>query len=289
MPLIGHHMSIAGGFERAVERAQAVGGDCVQIFSKNNSQWRARDITEHEVLRFRNALETCAIAHPIIHASYLINLASPDRELRHKSIDALVVELQRGARLGIPHVVVHPGAHTTASEKAGLKNVVRAVNEIFRQTRRVACSLLLETTAGQGTALGWRFEQLAAVLQGVREPERLGVCFDTCHVFAAGYDLRSPSAYEKSMADFARVVGWSPLRAVHLNDSVGALGSRLDRHAHIGYGKIGRRGFRLLLRDPRLAAVPMYLETAKGERDGEDWDVINLRALRKLSPRVARS
>ena len=285
MPLLGAHLSIAGGYDKAVERAKACGCDCVQLFTKNSNQWSAKEITDDEAKRFRAALAALGISHPIAHDSYLINLASPDRLLWEKSVSAFVEELGRADRLGIPYVVTHPGAFTTGSEAAGLENIVRAIDEIHGRTESVRAQCLLETTAGQGTTLGWRFEQLATILDGVKQPGRLGVCFDTCHVFAAGYGLGTPNEYEATMGEFDRLVGLDRIKAFHLNDSRRERGSRVDRHEHIGHGFLGQEAFRLLLADPRFRDIPMYLETPKGEEDGEDWDVVGLRVLRGLLPK----
>jgi deoxyribonuclease IV len=286
MPLLGAHMSIAGGYYRAVDEAHAAGCDCVQLFTKNNNQWRAKPISEDDVAQFRNKLSTRSIAHPLSHACYLINLASADRLLWQKSVDAMVVEIERAEQLGIPYVVVHPGAAVEATEATGIRNVVRALDEIQRRTKQLSAMPLLENTAGQGSCLGWRFEQLAAILDRVKEPRRVGVCFDTCHAFAAGYPLGEKSAYEESWRQFDRTVGIERLKAIHLNDSKRELGSRVDRHEHIGRGQLGTEPFRLLLSDARLSGVPMYLETPKGEHEGENWDVINLRVLRGLVAEV---
>jgi deoxyribonuclease-4 len=282
MAILGAHMSIAGGFEQAVHRANKANCECLQIFTKNNNQWRARDISDEEVVGFRQALRATGIRHPLAHASYLINLASPERALRKKSIDAMVVELQRGERLGLRYVVVHPGAHTTATQRAGIRHAIRSLDEVHRQTTDLRCRCLLETTAGQGTGLGWRFEQLADLLQGVRNPDRLGICLDTCHVFAAGYDLGSDRAYRETLRSLDRLVGIRLVKAIHLNDSRRERGSRVDRHEHIGRGCLGLDPFRRLLNDYRFRRTPMYLETPKGQRGRQDWDVVNLRTLRRL-------
>ncbi len=282
MPLLGAHQSIAGGYHKAVERAAEVDCEVVQLFTKNNNQWRARDITPEEVARFRAALTSLRIGHPIAHDSYLINLAAPQKRLWKRSIDAFVVEMHRAETLGIPGVVTHPGAYTSSSVARGLKRVAAALDEIHAQTRGLAARCLLETTAGQGTSLGWRFEHLAAILDAVRDPDRLGVCFDTCHVFAAGYPLGTQKDYRATMRAFDQVVGLARIRAFHLNDSARPLGSRVDRHAHIGRGHLGSEAFRLLLRDRRFRRVPMYLETPKGKTGRQDWDVVNLRKLRAL-------
>ncbi len=275
-------MSIAGGYYRAVELAHVAGCDCVQLFTKNNNQWRAKPIVAEDVERFRNALNRLKIKHPIAHDSYLINLAAPDDVLWKRSIDAFVEELRRADLLGIPYVVAHPGAFTSSSEQAGLARIIDALDEIHAQTRGIQSRCLLETTAGQGTNLGWKFEHLAAILDGVRDPERLGVCFDTCHVHAAGYAMRTEKQYRATMAEFDRIVGLKQIKAFHLNDSKRPRGSRVDRHAHIGEGTMGVAPFRHLLNDRRFRRVPMYLETPKGERDGKCLDQINLARLRKL-------
>ena len=282
MAILGAHQSIAGGYYKAVEAAARTGCDCVQLFTKNNNQWRAKELTDDDAQRFQHALTRLGITHPIAHDSYLINLASPDKELWKKSVDAFVIELQRAERLGIPYVVTHPGAYTTSSEEAGLAAIARALDEVHRQTRGIGAQCLLETTAGQGSNLGWRFEHLAAVLDGVRDPDRLGVCFDTCHVFAAGYPMGTEKEYKTTMRALNKTVGVKLIRAFHLNDSLRPLGSRVDRHARIGRGEMGKEPFRFLLNDRRFRRVPMYLETPKGEEKGKNLDTINLRTLRRL-------
>ncbi len=281
MAILGAHQSIVGGYHRAVEKADKAGCDCVQLFTKNNNQWRAKAITPTEAERFRAALRSRGITHPLAHDSYLINLASPEPALWRRSVEALVEELQRAAALEIPYVVTHPGAYTTGTESAGIRRLVDAVDEVHARTAEIPTECLLETTAGQGTALGWRFEQFAEVLGRVREPDRLGFCFDTCHVFAAGYPLAPKKAYLATLRQFDRLVGLHRIRAFHLNDSRRELGSRVDRHEHIGRGELGPEPFRLLLADRRFRRVPMYLETPKGDRNGTDWDILNLRTLRR--------
>ena len=283
MPILGSHLSIAGGYYNAVESAHLVGCDCVQLFTKNNNQWRAKAITAAEVDLFRGKLAERKILHPLSHASYLINLASPAEDLWRKSVDSMVVELQRAEQLGIPYVVVHPGSHTTATEEEGINLIVRALDEIQARTQNLAAIPLLENTAGQGSNLGWKFEQLAAMLAGVKDRSRVGVCFDTCHAFAAGYPLGSEAEYQTTWKEFDKAVGIQNIKAIHLNDSKRELGSRVDRHEHIGEGKLGLAPFRLLLADSRFRDVPMYLETAKEKNAaGEEWDVVNLRVLRGL-------
>lgn len=295
-------MSIVGGFHKAVEAAAKVGCDCVQFFTgnprqlptvprrvrkggihtKNNNQWLAEAITDDDVDAFQQALSQCKIARPIAHACYLLNLASPDRALWKKSIDGLVVELQRADRLGISAVVLHPGAYTTSTEAHGLRRIARALSEVHRRTPGIGARCLLETTAGQGSGLGHRFEHLATILATVCQPERLGVCFDTCHVFAAGYPMAPQKLYRRTMRRFDDVVGLELIEAFHLNDSKREFGSCVDRHEHIGRGHLGREPFRLLLGDRRFRATPMYLETPKGKEGGKDLDAINLRVLRRL-------
>jgi len=285
MAILGAHMSIAGGYYRAVERAHEAGCDCVQLFTKNNNQWRAKEISADDVQRFQAALKQQKISHPIAHDSYLINLASPDDALWKRSIDAFIEELQRAELLGIPYVVAHPGSYTTSSEAAGIQRVIQALDEVHAQTPSLSARGLLETTAGQGTNLGWKFEHLAAMLDGVRDTDRLGVCFDTCHVHAAGYAMRTKKQYQTTIKAFNALIGVKRLKAFHLNDSKRERGSRVDRHAHIGQGTMGIAPFRHLLADRRFRRVPMYLETPKSDADGREMDKINLARLRKLIPR----
>ncbi len=283
MPLLGAHMSIAGGYYKAVEEARRCGCDVVQFFTKNNSQWRAKPITEEEATQFAGALSELKISHPISHASYLINLASPDEALRAKSIDAMVVELARAQQLGIPYVIVHPGAHTTASVEDGIALVASSIDEIHRQLPKAKPLITLELTAGQGTCLGCKLEQLAKIVEQTKKPQKLRICVDTCHAFAAGYDLRDRRKYLAFWRQFGDLLGMDRLVAIHLNDSKRELGSRVDRHEHIGRGQLGAEGFRNVLCDKRLRRVPMYLETPKGTENGEPLDVINLRVLRELA------
>jgi deoxyribonuclease-4 len=257
--------------------------DVVQVFTKNSNQWKAKEITDDEAAAFAAALQQTGVAHPLSHTSYLINLASPDDATWKRSIDAFVVEMLRAERLGIAHVVLHPGACLDSGEEAGVRRVAAALDEAHRQLPKIAAKCLLETTAGQGSCLGWRFEHLAALLDATQSPDRLGVCFDTCHVFAAGYPLSEPAEYEATMAELDRLVGLDRIRAFHLNDSKKPLGSRVDRHEHIGRGCLGAEAFRNLLRDPRFKDVPMYLETPKGDVDDQTWDDVNLRTLRELA------
>jgi deoxyribonuclease IV len=282
MPILGAHMSIAGGYYKAVEIARRCGCDCVQLFTKNNNQWRAKPILDAEAAQFRSTLEALGVGHPIAHNSYLINLASPDDVLWRRSIESFVVEIQRADQLGLVYVVTHPGASLAAGEQQGLQRVIAAIDDIHDQTPCAQTRILLETTAGQGSCLGCRFEHLAIILDGVKQPERLGVCVDTCHIFAAGYPLGTFRQYRATFKKLATVVGLDQVKAFHLNDSKRELGSRVDRHEHIGKGCLGLEPFRHLLNDARFQHVPMYLETRKGTVDGEDLDVMNLRTLRSL-------
>jgi len=287
MPVLGAHMSVAGGLDKAVDRAHDVGCDCVQIFTKNNNQWNAKPISNERADAFRARLAETAITHPLAHSSYLINIASPVPELWQRSVDALVIELRRAHQLDIPYVVLHPGAFTTGSEKRGLRAAIRALNETYRQTRDLTSIVALANTAGQGTCLGWKFEHLATLLDGVRNPDKLAVCLDTCHAFAAGYPLADEADYRRTMRTLNRLVGIRRIVAVHLNDSKRELGSRVDRHEHIGVGKIGKKAFARLLNDRRFRGKPMYLETPKCDhpKTGKPWDVVNLRRLRRMMGR----
>lgn len=282
MPLLGAHMSIAGGLYKAVEAGAALGMDTVQIFTKNNNQWRSVPLSDQSVDLFQQTLAATGLRHPIAHASYLINLASPNDDLWRQSLQAFVDEMRRAERLGLAGLVIHPGSYTTSSEATGLRRVIQAVDQMHSQTGPLRVKCLLETTAGQGTNLGHRFEHLAEILAEVAEPERLGICFDTCHVFAAGYRLIERREYLATMRQFDKLLGIERIEAFHLNDSKRELGSRVDRHEHIGRGKLGLEPFRHLLNDRRFRRAPMYLETPKGQHQGRDWDQVNLQVLRSL-------
>jgi deoxyribonuclease-4 len=288
-PPLGSHLSIAGGYYKAVEQARANTCDAVQIFTKNNNQWKAKPLTDDDVARFQAALAECSIGYPLAHNSYLINLAAPDDELWEKSIAAQVVELERAQRLGLIGVVAHPGAFTTSSEEAGLARIIRAFDEVHRRTPQVTVPTLLETTAGQGSCLGHRFEHLATIIAGVKNPNRLGVCVDTCHIFAAGYPLETKKEYEATVSELDKIIGLGNVKAFHLNDSKQPFGSRKDRHEHIGRGKLGLAPFKHLLSDARFEHVPMYLETAKEQENGVEMDVVNLQVLRGLVTKSKRT
>ncbi|MGD8807049.1 MAG: deoxyribonuclease IV [Chloroflexota bacterium] len=287
---LGAQMSTAGGLEKAFQRGREAGCDSIMIFTKSNRQWKAKTLTDKMITAFRQADEEYADIHPVaVHASYLINLGTPDEELWEKSLQALKVEVERAEALAIPTLTFHPGAHVETGEEAGLASIARALRRLLDETAGFETVVCLETMAGTGTTLGHRFEHLAYLLeegQSGGQTGRLGVCFDTCHVFAAGYDIRSPEAYEETMAEFDRVVGLDQIRCFHFNDSQHDLGERKDRHAHIGQGYIGEEGFANFVNDPRWAEQPAHLETPKTEEDedGEEveMDPVNLETLRGL-------
>jgi deoxyribonuclease IV len=277
---LGAHESIAGGTPRAVERGIAAGCRVVQIFVKNNSRWVGKTIEESEAREFRTAARRAGFAHVAAHTSYLINLASPSAELRRQSVAALADEILRCHALGIRDLVLHPGAHCGEGESSGVTRIAASLDEAFRRTE-TGVRVLLETAAGQGNCVGHRFEHLRDILGAVRSPRRLAVCLDTCHVHAAGYDLTTREGYARTIEAFDRAVGISRLRAIHVNDSKKPRGSRVDRHEHIGKGEIGRRGFRNLMTDRRLAGIPKFLETPKDET--LEADRRNLATLRRLA------
>jgi deoxyribonuclease-4 len=282
MPLLGSHLSIAGGYFKAVDAAAELGMDCVQIFTKNNNQWRAKPLSEDDVRLFRDALERTGIRMPCAHDSYLINLASADDALWEKSLDSFVIELERAESLGLMGVVMHPGACVGCSEEEGIARVIAAFDRALEKTEGSKVEIWVETTAGQGTSLGYKFEHLRAIIDGVQSNRRLGVCIDSCHLLAAGYPLTKPAEYQATMSQFEKVVGTKWVRAFHLNDSKRELGSRVDRHEHIGKGHLGREAFRNILNDARFAKTPMYLETPKGVVNGKSLDAQNLATLRRL-------
>jgi deoxyribonuclease-4 len=282
MPLLGAHMSIAGGCHNALLAATAHGCETVQLFTKNANRWNGKLLTDDDVQLFRKTLRESKLRYPMAHDSYLINLASPDKSLYRRSLEAFVIELERAERLGLSYLVTHPGAHVDSGEEAGLASVARALDEVHARCPDFKVMILLEVTAGQGSSLGYRFEHFAAILEKVAAPDRLGVCVDTCHVFAAGYPLAPEAEYQATMKSFDKIVGLKRIRAFHLNDSLKPLGSRVDRHAHIGRGCLGIEPFRLLLNDRRFRNHPMVLETPKEEGDNEDMDTENLATLRGL-------
>ena len=290
--LLGAHMSIAGGAHMAIERACSIQCTAMQIFVKNNMQWFARPLSAEEVRAFLEHQERTRLASVFAHANYLINLAATNPQFHANSLRALAEELTRADQFELPFLVMHPGAHLGAGEEAGLEKIAASIDAIWRVIPKVRTKIALETTAGQGSCLGHRFEEIAQIISEVREPERLCVCLDTAHIFAAGYDITSESGVKKTFREFDRVIGRQRLAAIHLNDSKSARGSRVDRHAHIGKGMIGKEAFRLLVNDKRFAKVPMYLETPKGsgqdEKDGK-FDKMNLATLRRMVGSVKKA
>jgi deoxyribonuclease IV len=278
--LLGAHQSIAGGVEKALERGQEAGCDTIQIFVKNPNRWQSKPLAEENIAAFKQAMIDTGIAPVFAHAQYLVNLATPDNELWQKSVEALVDDLERCEQLGLPGLVVHPGSHMGSGEETGIARIAAALDEVHRRLPGYQVQVWLETTAGQGDHLGYTFEQLRSMIAAVQEPERLGICFDTAHAFAAGYELRNPEGYAATWLEFDGVLGLDRLKAVHLNDSKTELGSRVDRHEHIGQGLLGLEAFRLLLNDPRFFGLPMTLETEKGPDLAEDKE--NLAILRSL-------
>src|SRR5438876_4040868 len=288
MPRLGAHMSAAGGLPRAVERAVAHRCEAFQIFTKNASQWRGRPLLPAEIREFRCRVRAAALRPVVSHASYLINLATADRMLHQQSIDAMGDELDRAEALGLLGVVLHPGCYTVGNEADGLGLIADGLLALLRERRRGRVLVLLEHTAGQGTALGATFEQLASIIAKMNDHRRVGVCLDTCHLLASGYDLCSPEGYVSTFKQFGRLVGFDRLKAFHLNDSKRPLGSRVDRHEHIGRGFLGLEPFRRIVNDRRFRGLPMLLETpkaegkAKGAIEVDPLDEGNLDVLRKL-------
>ncbi len=276
--LLGAHMSIAGGVSRALARAASIGSNAVQVFTKNNRQWHGPPVDAEDVARWRDQLPALGILYAVSHASYLINLASPQDDLWEKSLAAHQDEVQRAHAYGIPHVVLHPGAHTGSGDAAGIRRIAAALDRIHEQTPDCDDTLtLLELMAGQGTTLGGSLGQLRQIVDSVADRRRVAVCLDTCHAFAAGYDLRSEAGYAAMLDEVERELGLDAVKVWHFNDSKGTLGSHRDRHVHIGQGEIGEAGFRHILNDPRWQGIAMLLETPK-EDDLED-DVMNLARL----------
>lgn len=285
MQLLGAHMSISGGHALAIDRATNFEMTACQIFTKNASQWNAKPIAPEAAEVFRTRLAESDVASIVAHDSYLINLASADDTLWERSVAAFGDELSRCAQLGVPWLVTHPGAHMGTGVDAGVQRVAEGLNRLFDELPDTDVTVLLETTAGQGTTLGRSFEELAGILAQVEDQSRVAVCFDTCHVFAAGYDIRDEATYMATMQAFDNTIGLERLRVFHLNDSKKGLGARVDRHAHIGEGELGSEAFRLLLNDPRFSDRPGVLETPKD--DDEEGDRRNMATLRDLVGRTA--
>jgi deoxyribonuclease IV len=281
-------MSIAGGMDQAPLRGRQAGCDTIQVFTKSNRQWKARPLDDREVEAFKANLTSSGIGPVVAHGSYLINLAAPRSQVWKKSVAAFREEMERAEILAIPYLVTHPGAHLGAGEAEGIVRLAEALNILHAALPGHAVQVLLETTAGQGSSLGHRFEQLADILAKVERTDRLGICLDTCHLFAAGYDIRSADGYRRTMRELAAILGIARVKAIHLNDSQKGLGSRVDRHEHIGQGTLGLPAFRLILNDPRFRRLPMILETPK-DPDFVTADRRNLARLRALLNRWSRS
>ena len=289
MPRLGAHLSIAGGLPRAVDRAEASGCQALQIFTKSAGQWRARELPSEEIALFKRRVRQTKIRPVVAHNSYLINVAAADRALRKQSVAALRDELDRAESLALDGLVMHPGSHTSGTERSGLKLIADAIASILESRPDGKTRILLEHTAGQGTNLGHRFEHLAEIISRLGASARVGVCLDTCHLLTAGYDICTPEGYAETFRQFDTIVGFSRLKAFHLNDSKKPCGSRVDRHEHIGKGCLGLAPFRRILNDQRFAKLPMLLETPKSEdtpkpriTDVDPFDRMNLNVLRSL-------
>lgn len=288
MPFLGAHMSVAGGLPRAVDRAVVHGCQALQIFAKNANQWRGRPLPPEEIREFRRRVEAADLAAVVSHASYLINLATTEPRLSQQSRDAMGDEIDRAEALGLLGVVLHPGCHTGGGREAGLTRVARQLLHLLDEREAGRTMILIEHTAGQGTSLGATFEELAAILRETDGHPRMGVCLDTCHLLASGYDIASQGGYDETFAAFGRLVGFERLKVFHLNDSKRPVGSRVDRHEHIGRGFVGLAAFERLVNDRRFAALPMLLETPKGAGkatgpvEPDPLDVRNLETLRAL-------
>ncbi|HUX07561.1 MAG TPA: deoxyribonuclease IV [Acidobacteriota bacterium] len=279
-PRLGAHMSIAGGVDLAVDRGVSVGCDTIQIFTKNSNQWRAKPLLAEDIAGFKQKLERSGINPVVAHDSYLINLASPEPELLERSRNAFFEEMKRAEALGIPYLVMHPGSHKGSGVDAGLRTIAESFDLLHEKTAGLQLAVLLETTAGQGTNLGFTFEQLRRIIDMTSEGGRLGVCLDTCHAFTAGYDIATSDGYGRMWQEFDGEIGLDRLKVIHLNDSKKDLGSRVDRHEHIGKGTLGLEPFRMLVNDERLREIPMILETPKGPDYAEDKE--NLAILRNM-------
>lgn len=278
--LLGAHMSIAGGVYKALEQGERLSCTAIQIFTKNANQWKGKSLEEEDINLFLSLRKKSRISKILAHNSYLINLASGSPALRTKSINALINEMERCRILSIPYIIIHPGAHLGIGEDEGINNIVNSLNVIFEETYKWPVGIALETTAGQGTSIGCRFEHLSRIIDGVNDKERIKVCIDTCHIFAAGYDISTAEGYDAVMKEFDRIIGINKLVCFHVNDCKKGLGSRVDRHEHIGKGALGQLPFRLLMNDKRFADIPKIIETPK-DKDMKN-DRGNLAVLRKM-------
>jgi deoxyribonuclease-4 len=281
--MFGSHLSIAGGMFNALLSAETLGLDTVQVFTKNQQQWSAKPLQDEDIANWKREAARLKFSHTVSHDSYLINLASPDDKLFLRSFNLFADEIRRCVMLGIPYLVTHPGAHMGSGEEVGLKRVAQGIDKAYAAVRGAKVITCLEITAGQGSSLGWRLEHLAKIIDHSRKPERLAVCLDTAHLFAAGYDFRGRH-YDALMKEIDKTVGKRLVKVLHLNDSKKELGSRVDRHDHIGRGFIGVEGFRRWVCDADFAGIPKILETPKDgtAEDGREWDAVNVDTLRKL-------
>lgn len=280
MDYLGAHMSIAGGLHKAVERGLSAGCGVIQVFTQNSNQWRGKPVSDSEAALFRERREEAGLHDVVSHDIYLINLAAAPGEVRDKSMAGFLEEMERCARLGIDKIVMHPGSHLGEGEETGINRIVEAFDILLDKANDFTGKVLLETTAGQGSNLGYRFEQLREIRDRSAHPDRFGICFDTCHTFAAGYDITSGEGYRRVFEEFDRVLGLENLLVFHFNDSKKGLNCRVDRHEHIGQGSMGLSGFRHIMNDERFARIPKILETPKGDKD--EMDAVNLKTLRDL-------
>ncbi len=278
--LIGTHVSARGGLHRAYERGTRIGCTTIQVFTKNSNQWAGRPIADEDIQKYETARGKATIAPVIAHAAYLINLAAVNPALLRRSRNALEDELRRCQAFGLYGVIVHPGAHMGKGEREGIERITESINLVHERTADLSTLTILETTAGQGSWLGYRFEQLRAMIDGIEQTQRVAIFIDTCQLFASGYPIQTEAGWESTMQEFDATIGFRRLAAVHVNDSARELGSRIDRHEHIGRGKIGKDGFRMLMNDPRFRLLPKILETEKSEDMHED--VENMAVLRSL-------
>ena len=278
--LLGSHMSTSGGVHTAVDRAMSIGCTALQVFTKNNNQWGAKPLAEEEIENYKRKIAEATITPVMAHDSYLINLCAMNPNTLERSRTAFIDELTRCEQLGIQLLNFHPGAHGSAGEEDGIKRVIESLNIAHERTEGFKVRSVVETSAGQGTAVGYKFEQLEKIINGVDKPDRMAVCVDTCHIFAAGYDIRTEEKYEATFAEFDSIIGLQRLVAFHYNDSKKEFGSHRDRHEHIGKGMIGVAGFSLLMNDTRFVNIPKILETPKSKDLHED--VENLKALKEL-------
>jgi len=265
--LLGAHVSISGGVWNAIANGENIGANAIQIFSKNQTRWVSKPLTDEDAYKFKDAWKNSSIKEIVIHDSYLINLGSPDKINLKKSQDAFLDEIERAEKLGIYYLVFHPGSHLKSGETIGLRTIAASLNKMIDATPDYHVRLLLEATAGQGTNLGYKFEQLATIIDLVENKQRMGVCLDTAHIFTAGYDIRTAETYEKTISEFDSIIGLQNLYCFHFNDSKKEHGSKVDRHNHIGEGFLGFEPFRLILNDSRLTKIPKLLETPGDEND----------------------